>query len=161
MPASEKLIKRKPPGKIAIDMTPMIDIVFQLLTFFCMTLKVASAEGDFNIRMPLSGPSQGISTPDVPPIHLFLKADERGNCTRVVLNDAEFSGPDRWNRVHSQLAGIVGEGNLAQQAEVELHCDPQLHYEHVIAAITAVSGRVNSDGEIIKLIEKIKFSPPR
>jgi len=152
--------KSKPSRKIAIDMTPMIDIVFQLLTFFVMTLKIASAEGDFNIRMPASSPQPGIVYPEnLPPIHLYLKSDEAGACTRVVMNDAEFTGPDRWDRVHRQLAAIVGEGNLAQEAEVELHCDPQLNYEHTIAAITAVSGRINADGKIIKLIEKIKFSP--
>ena len=159
--SSEPLIKRKPPGKIAIDMTPMIDIVFQLLTFFCMTLKISSAEGDFNIRMPIAHPSPGPVSPDLPPIRLFLQADDAGNCTRVVMNDTEFSGDDRWDRVHQRLAGIVGDGDLAKQAEVELHCDPQLHYEHAIAAITAVSGRLNPDGQIITLIEKIKFAPPR
>ena len=39
-------------AKVPIDMTPMIDIVFQLLTFFVMTLKIATSEGDFNIKMP-------------------------------------------------------------------------------------------------------------
>jgi biopolymer transport protein ExbD len=153
--------KRKITGKIAIDMTPMIDIVFQLLTFFCMTLKVAAAEGDFNIRMPLAT-RDGVPNQDLPPIHLHLKSNEAGECTRVVMNDAEFTGADRWDRVHRHLAGIVGEGNLAHEAEVELHCDPQLNYEHAIAAITAVSGRKNpEDGQIIRLIDKIKFSPPR
>ncbi len=152
---------RRQLGKIAIDMTPMIDIVFQLLTFFSMTLKIATAEGDFNICMPAVG-REGTLSDNLPPIHLHLKADEAGQCTRVMLNDAEFTGDDRWDRVHRHLARIVGEGNLAQQAEVELHCDPQLHYEHAIAAITAVSGHVNpNDGEIVKLIEKIKFSPQR
>jgi biopolymer transport protein ExbD len=155
--------QRKLSGKIAIDMTPMIDIVFQLLTFFVMTLTIASAEGDFNIQMPLNSRIVGtVCPPQLPPIHLYLQADEAGGCNRVVMNDAEFSGPDRWDRVHQHLAGIVGEGNLADEAEVELHCDPQLNYEHTIAAITAVSGRVNpADGQIVKLIDKIKFSPPR
>jgi biopolymer transport protein ExbD len=155
--------QRKLSGKIAIDMTPMIDIVFQLLTFFCMTLQVASAEGDFNIRMPLSPPIVGTVCPaNLPPIHLYVKSNEAGSCTGVVMNDAEFSGPDRWERVHQQLARIVGEGSLANEAEVELHCDPQLNYEHTMAAITAVSGRINpADGQIVKLIDKIKFSPPR
>ena len=37
---------KRPPlnDKIAIDMTPMIDIVFQLLTFFIMSLKISTAE---------------------------------------------------------------------------------------------------------------------
>lgn len=156
-------IKRRDPGKIAIDMTPMIDIVFQLLTFFCMTLRITAAEGDFNIKMPQAAVTPGIVYPEnLPPIRLQLKANEAGDCTHVVMNDTEFSGPDRWDRVHRHLAGIVGEGNLSQQAQVELHCDPQLHYEHAIAAITAVSGRVDpKSGQVVKLIEKINFSPPR
>ena len=46
------------PDKIAIDMTPMIDVVFQLITFVMLTLKDTSVEGDFDIKMPL-GPSSG------------------------------------------------------------------------------------------------------
>jgi biopolymer transport protein ExbD len=154
-------IKRAEGSKIAIDMTPMIDIVFQLLTFFIMTLKIASAEGDFNIRMPLAAPRAGPPDPNaLPPMKLFLKADSAGNCARIVMNESEFSGGDRWRRLHSHVAGIVGEGSLAASAEVELVCDYNLHYEHVIEAITAVSGEVNPDGTIVKMVEKIKFSPP-
>ena len=152
--------RRKHQDKINIDMTPMIDIVFQLLTFFCMTLKITQAEGDFNIRMPLARSTPGTPTHDLPPIKLFLKSDAAGECSRVVMNDTEFTGHDRWDRLHRHLAGIVGDGDLARQAEVELHCDPQLHYEHAIEAITAVSGRINpADGQTIRLIDKIKFSP--
>ena len=58
---SVKFKKRGLPDKIPIDMTPMIDIVFQLLTFFCMTLRVSEAEGDFNIKMPLAAPKAAAS----------------------------------------------------------------------------------------------------
>lgn len=37
--------------RINPDMTPMIDVVFQLLTFFMLTLKSVIPEGDFDIRM--------------------------------------------------------------------------------------------------------------
>jgi biopolymer transport protein ExbD len=155
-------IKRAKGGdKVPIDMTPMIDIVFQLLTFFLMTLKIVTAEGDFNIRMPLNAPRAGPPDPNqLPPMKLFLKADADGNCAQVVMNDSQFSGADRWRRLHSHIAGIVGDGSLAASAEVELVCDYNLNYEHVIEAITAVSGERGPNGEIIKMIEKIKFSPP-
>ncbi len=154
-------IKKTASSKIAIDMTPMIDIVFQLLTFFVMTLKIATAEGDFNIRMPLAAPRAGPPDPNqLPPMKLFLKADASGNCSQVVMNDSQFSGEDRWRRLHSHIAGIVGDGSLAASAEVELVCDYNLNYEHVIEAITAVSGERTPDGQIVKLVEKIKFSPP-
>jgi biopolymer transport protein ExbD len=150
------------PDKIPIDMTPMIDIVFQLLTFFCMTLKVSSAEGDFGIQMPLAGPKAGTPDPhQIPPIKVRLRADASGNLTELLLNDRVFSGPQRWQQLHNHIAGLVGDERLAAAAEVELDCDYGLKYEHVIEAITAVSGSVGPDGRVIKLVEKIKFSPPR
>lgn len=155
--------KKVDPGKIAIDMTPMIDIVFQLLTFFCMTLRITTAEGDFNIRMPLAAPRAGPPDPNaLPPMKLFLKANAGGGLANVVFNDTPFSPTDdggHWRQVHNKVAGIVGDGSLAASAEVELVCDYNLHYEHVIEAITAVSGEIR-DGQIIKLVEKIKFAPP-
>jgi len=46
-----KLRNRVTSGKIALDMTPMIDVVFQLLIFFMCTLKVIEPEGDFDISI--------------------------------------------------------------------------------------------------------------
>ena len=39
--------------KVDINMTPMIDVVFQLLSFFVMSFKIVAQEGDFNIKMPI------------------------------------------------------------------------------------------------------------
>jgi biopolymer transport protein ExbD len=148
--------------KIPIDMTPMIDIVFQLLTFFIMTLKIVSQEGDFNIRMPLAAPRAGVPDPNqLPPMKIRMRADQNGNLVDLVLNERSFSGPTRWKQLHDHVAGLVGGGSMAASAEVELDCDYALKYEHVIEAITAVSGSVGEDGQIVKLVEKIKFSPPR
>jgi biopolymer transport protein ExbD len=149
-------------GKVFIDMTPMIDIVFQLLSFFIMTLKIGAAEGDFNIKMPLAAPRAG--TPDdnqLPPMKIRLRADSAGNLSDLLLNDRSFAGADRWQQLHNHIASLVGDGSLAASAEVELDCDFALKYEHVIEAITAVSGRIGPDGQIVKLVEKIKFAPPR
>ena len=46
--------KKGPEAKVEMQMTPMIDIVFQLLTFFIMSFKIVAAEGDFDIKMPLA-----------------------------------------------------------------------------------------------------------
>ena len=154
--------KRGLPDKIPIDMTPMIDIVFQLLTFFCMTLKVSAAEGDFNIKMPLAAPRAGLPDPNqLPPMKLRMRADAQRQPGRTGAERARRSAAaDRWQQLHNHIAGLVGEGSLAASAEVELDCDFGLKYEHVIEAITAVSGDVGPDGQIIKLVEKIKFAPP-
>ena len=45
--------------KIELQMTPMIDIVFQLNMFFLFTFKIVLPEGDFNIRMPSAAAARG------------------------------------------------------------------------------------------------------
>jgi biopolymer transport protein ExbD len=160
--------------RVAIDMTPMIDIVFQLLAFFIMTLRIGAAEGDFNIKMPLAAPRAApIDENLIPPIKLYLTANAQGDLVTLAVNAdprdplvdlsqaTVFRGPDRFRRLHNFVAGQVGDGSLASSAEVELVCDYGLRYEFVIDAITAVSGSVGPDGRIIKLVEKIKFAPPR
>ncbi len=145
--------------KIELQMTPMIDIVFQLLVFFIMTFKIVSMEGDFNIKMPLAAPRQGPPQEElIPPIKVRLAADDSGRIRRMEVNSTPFS---KWEDLQNKIISLVEGGPAVREsAEVELDCDANLNYEHVIAAITSVSGYVN-DGKVTTLVEKIKFSPPK
>ncbi len=154
----------KPNEKIDLQMTPMIDIVFQLLTFFIMTFKIVLPEGDFNIKMPLSAPSQGAPDPNLlPPMKVRLRADAAGNLQSISMNDRGMG--TSFDALHHHIISVVGDergpGSVAETAEVELDCDYNLHYQNVIRAITAVSGYITEDGKVVKLIEKIKFAPPK
>jgi biopolymer transport protein ExbD len=159
-------VQRRGDEKVELMMTPMIDIVFQLLVFFIMTFKIVSPEGDFNIKMPLAAPSEGI--PDdsqLPPIKVRLRAAESGRLHSVLLGANTLNPKRPFDELRLQMRGIIddagGPGSVSAQAtEVELDCDYNLRFEYVIDAITAVSGYVTEDG-IVKLVEKIKFSPPR
>lgn len=149
--------------KIELQMTPMIDIVFQLLVFFIMTFKIVSQEGDFNIKMPLAAPAAG--APDdlqLPPMKVRLRSDSSGLLAGMSLNDQSVESMDS---LRMQIIGVVGDdrgpGSIQETAEVELDCDYGLRYEHVIQAITAVSGYKDDTGNVVKLVEKIKFAPPR
>ena len=149
--------------EVELQMTPMIDIVFQLLVFFIMTFKIVAPEGDFNIKMPLAAPSQGIPEPDqLPPIKVRLTARSGG-----ALNQIEFGnrglGRD-FGRLRRAVIDMLGDEpgpSVLENTEVELDCDYHLRYEYVIEAITAVRGKVDAEGRIANLIEKIKFAPPR
>jgi biopolymer transport protein ExbD len=158
--------------KIELQMTPMIDIVFQLLVFFIMTFKIVSQEGDFNIKMPLAAPAAG--QPDelqVETMRVRLESDGAGNLSRLSLNDRVLTflkGPNgqiQMKQLQDEIVALIGTdrgpGSIQENAEVELDCDFGLNYVHVIEAITAVSGYVGDDDVVIKLIEKIKFAPPR
>lgn len=151
-------------GKIQLQMTPMIDIVFQLLVFFLFTFRMGGQEGEFNVKMPLAKQSAG--TPDESPpltLHIHLRADASGQllpADGIVINDERVLSTI--NELHNFVIGVVGGDQPSGRgdAEVEFQCDYGLHYVHVIEAITAVSGYVDrSTGQIEKLIEKINFTP--
>ncbi len=148
--------------KIELQMTPMIDIVFQLLIFFIMTFKIVSMEGDFNIKMPQASPStvQTIE-PDFPPMSLYLSADQDGVISGIRLNnDPMPSFPDVNRRIIELVGGQAPGAEGEDTAEMELEFDFNLRYEYVIGAITAVSGYKDGQGNVIKLVEKIRFATP-
>ncbi len=156
-------IKSRGSSKFELMMTPMIDIVFQLLIFFIMSFKIAAAEGDFNIKMPLAAAAGNPTDPtDVVPMKLRLTAGPGGQLTSITLADLRF---DSFAKLHqyiiSQYGNDRGAGGARESAEIELDCDYNLRYEEVVNAVSAVSGYTTSDGHIVKLIEKLKFSPIR
>lgn len=148
--------------KIEIQMTPMIDIVFQLLVFFIMTFRIGAMEGDFNIKMPLAAESGAPDTSQIPPMKLHLNADGAGELQLpFVLNDQAF---ESWASLTNYIGDLIGDdrgpGSVQESAEVEIHADYNLRYEYVVQAMDSISGRIDpSTGGIIKLIEKIKFAP--
>ena len=150
------------PDKIAIDMTPMIDVVFQLISFFMFSLKVVSPEGDFDIRMPLA--AAAAAAPDdqlVPPVRVRLSAAADGSLSGITMNGNPLA---TFDELHQRIMALVGTdsgpNSLAEKMEVEFDCDYALKYSHVVQAITAVSGQVR-DGQIVELVRRIKFTPPK
>jgi len=147
--------------KVEIPMTPMIDIVFQLLTFFLFSFKIATQEGDFNIRMPIAGPASSTSLQTDLPIKVRLSADADGNLASIRMDDAVLPN---FTALHEKVMSRVGTNagpDAAENIEAELDCDYNLKYRNVIGAVTAISGYVTPDGHIVKLIQKIKLSPPK
>ena len=148
--------------KISIDMTTMIDVVFQLMSFFMCSLKVVSPEGDFDIRMPLG--VAAAAAPDdqqVPPIRVKLTANPDGALAGIAMNGQPVADFEELRKRIVALVGTdTGPNSLAERTEVELDCDYGLKYVNVVRAITSVSGKVQ-DGQIVELIKKIKFTPPK
>jgi len=69
--------KRKSAAATDIDMTPMIDVTFQLITFFMFTLNFTEAEQDQRIQLPTSQVAKPIENADIEPLTLQLMDDGR------------------------------------------------------------------------------------
>ena len=63
---------------------------------------------------------------------------------------------DLTNLVEQKLAG-EGDPEAGAETEVEFDIDYGLKYSYTVKAIAAVSGRVQPDGTVKKLIKKVKF----
>ncbi|MEQ1907023.1 MAG: biopolymer transporter ExbD, partial [Pirellulaceae bacterium] len=146
-----------------LNMTAMIDIVFQLLIFFVVTFKVTAMETDFNIKMPLD--AQGSPTDVMPDlIQVTMRAAADRNIAAIEVDNGiaqeKYNGADMYdqltNFVEKSLAGN-GDPTTAKDVEVEFIIDAPLRYGFTVRGIEHVSGRIQSDGTVKKLVEKIKF----
>jgi biopolymer transport protein ExbD len=64
--------KTSDPSSTDIDMTPMIDMTFQLITFFMFVMNFSEAEQDDRIQLPLSQLAKPVDGPVEKPITLQL-----------------------------------------------------------------------------------------
>jgi biopolymer transport protein ExbD len=153
-------------AKVEVPMAPMIDVVFQLLIFFMLTLKILPPEGDFNINMPIGAPSTSNTEILTPDIKIRLIANRDGSLADMRLgqnslgNDPDFV----FQRLNNEVLKMIGRpGNpLTKDIEVEIDADHELHYEYTMKTVGAVMGKFNpATEEVIPYIQKVKFAPPR
>jgi len=158
-----KIRKKADDTKIEMQMSSMIDIVFQLLIFFMLTLKIVAEEGDFDINMPIGQAAS--SAPDQPKVEykVRLLADADGNLRDIRIGDRSLGAevPASFQRLNADVRGWAGSGgSYSDDLEVEIDADYNLHYQYVIKAISSCTGFVQGDKKV-KFLEKIKFAPPR
>ena len=153
-------LPRRRLEKVAVNMTPMIDVVFQLMIFFMLTFNIIAPEGDFDVRMPLSKSSaEPLDELQLPPIQVRLASDAEGMLAGISMNGEPVKDFDELRqRVASFVDIALESGASLEDVELEIDSDYQLDYINVVDAITAVSGRVE-DGQLIEMVKKISFVP--
>jgi biopolymer transport protein ExbD len=151
-------------AKIPIDMTPMIDCVFQLIIFFMLTLKIRADEGDFNINMPL-GQAAGAPSQVIADIKVRLEANPDGSLRAVAFGRRVLGNDERaFDLLNHEIRNIIGKPGSAftKEVEVEIDADYELHYQYVMTAISKCTGTVDPKSkQVVRYIEKVKFAPPR
>ena len=146
---------------LKLQMTPMIDIVFQLMVFFVFTFKITAPEGDFNVRMPAQA-GVAAEPSETPLLKVRLRAGADRNLVGVELGDVPITGADPFGQLQARIRGMVDDsaGPGSAEQEVEIESDFDLRYKYAMAAMTAITGYIDpATGEQHKLIEKVRFAP--
>ncbi len=116
-------------------MTPMIDVVFQLLIFFLMTFKPIIHEGQFEVTINPPGSAVPQEELTIPPLLVQLAADESGRLVGIALGNTPLESMAELTRE----VRLIASGVLAEELEVELRADERLRYEYLVAAINALT----------------------
>ena len=134
------LFRSRKSDELKINMTAMIDIVFQLLIFFILTFKVAALEGDFEVKMPLASTNPS-SIDEVLPtvIHVGLTAGVNRDIASIEIDDGTqaltYTQSDMFQQLTNFVENVVareGDPSIASEVEVEFDIDSQLRYRYEI-----------------------------
>lgn len=93
------MAKREPPPEMAIDMTPMIDMTFQLIAFFMILINFADTEQSEKVQLPSSALAKPPDAPLETPITIQIGFDRAKDGTKLsqekaILAAQEFGTPD-------------------------------------------------------------------
>ena len=136
---------------VRLNMTPMIDVVFQLIVFFIVSMKFKSLDMKIEAFLPKDrGLAATPSKPaDVPKLVAVLKRQKGEPTTRVKVNNATLGeindSDDRrtaTRAVMDQLSKLAGEararaGAAADEVKGEVDASPLVPTGDVIRAVDA------------------------
>jgi biopolymer transport protein ExbD len=140
-------------AKVEIQMTPMLDMIFQLLIFFILTFKPVVDEGQFGVNMsslpggqstlPTMVPGMGddtVAEPKdiqfIPPMRIRLVGGPDGKLAPggLVLGDRPLQNMEfLLFELRSMVRGSPDD------FEVVIEADSKLHYQYVVQAVNAIS----------------------
>lgn len=166
---SRKRRRRRDQGSVEMNLAAMLDMAFQLLTFFILTFKPAPVEGQLSLNLPL--PVQ-VAKPDAQPaenqgdqpdnvsletLHLQVMANDRGGVKQVILeaspivqgemNDANIQRLDR------ELQRIFGL-NVAFD-RIQIAVERTVRYGELMKIIDVCTRQKTPDGQQMR---KVSFT---
>lgn len=110
---------RRKRRELGLDMTPMIDCVFQLLIFFLLSSSFLTPS------LELALPKSSVDARDTPAALVVVSLDAKG---RLYLNKQETADNELENRLHK----LFGDSN---KREVIFRADRTISYERVFQVI--------------------------
>ncbi len=113
-------------GEVGINMTPMIDVVFQLIIFFLVSSHLARQEVQLKLPLPEAASGERETDPNAPRLTVNVLADGS-----LLLAGRTISA----NEVQQRLRERLGE--LGEDVEVRIRSHRDVPYESVEPLLVA------------------------
>jgi biopolymer transport protein ExbD len=139
-------VKSKKTDLAEGDMTPMIDMVFQLIAFFMVLINFAQTESNDRVKLPSS---QLVKPPEVPlefPIILHIAQDGE-----IILGGDDYTAETLRVGLQKELAVIKAEGKSVDDANVVIRA----HKDAAAGDVQEVI-RVAQDQKLINFALRVK-----
>jgi biopolymer transport protein ExbD len=158
-------------GSVEMNLAAMLDMAFQLLTFFILTFRPAPIEGQLALHMPPPVKHANVDAAvvnkadpgDLPPLdlealHLQVTADDSGDVGTISVEKAPaLRGPVNAKTLvalDEKLQTTLGIQHTPFD-RVQIAVDGKLRYGELMKIIDVCSHQKRSDGEFIK---KVSFT---
>ncbi|RIK73758.1 MAG: hypothetical protein DCC68_24325 [Planctomycetota bacterium] len=112
--------RQRRPG-LTLDMTPLIDCVFQLLIFFMLSSTFLTP------ALELELPEASARAADAPPEQVFLSITTKGE---LYLNQE----PIAWDALETRLAGVL---SASAHKVVTVRGDKEMQFDYFVRAFSA------------------------
>ncbi|MBW3596684.1 MAG: biopolymer transporter ExbD [Planctomycetes bacterium] len=106
-----------------LNMTPIIDVVFQLLIFFLVATRFAEEDRELDVTLPHASEAQPLIAESS---EVFVNVDQQGR----YYVDGQFRTPPELERVLRQAAA----NNPANQMII-IRADKSVEFEHVVTVM--------------------------
>ena len=123
---------RKPQENPSLDMTPMIDVVFELIIFFVVTL-VEAQKKDETIELEDGRHGIVLTPEELPPTHMMIDIGMRKGKPRISMGDRDIT-PDEIGRRVKERMRTIGEFPVMIRADFQV---PHYAVARVMNACTA------------------------
>jgi len=136
------------PARMSLNLTSMIDVIFQLLIYFVVTANFAIDEGVLTANLP--GKSSGQAPRD--PIKIIIQ-DIPPADFRITLEPAlSNTDPADFQQLRSILETVIAEGLYEKDHTVVIEPEGRVRWQHVVNAFNATTHAE---------LAKVSFASPR
>ena len=124
--------------RLSLRMTPMIDVIFLLLTFFILTARFRTPEQFLPIMLP-TAPTDGTERGIIEPLAVRLISIENGFVAEIGTAESAADITIKDSTLEQDLveftrifAKVLGEQKRIASDPIELQCDQTLKWDYLV-----------------------------